>query len=287
MLNRGSAGERPHRLDSMNDIPPAPYLSTDDPSLFESTPLASAGWYDEGQHGGVVSALCAHAIEAVPSLTVMEIARLTVELFRVVPIVPLKVTTEVLREGKKIQVVAASVVDPAGTELARAVALRLRRTRLALPQEATTGDTHLPPPDTIASPDMTRWGIGDGGRILYHRHAIEVREVGAGFTEPGPGAMWLRIHRPLVEGHPLTPTTRAIITGDFVNGLSRLADARNFAFMNADLTIHLNRPPAGEWVGVEAVSTYEPTGRGLATGVLSDTKSPFGRATQTLFLDAR
>ncbi len=268
-------------------IPPAPYLATDDPAVFESTALASAGWYDEGQHGGVVAALLAHTIEAVPSLTTMGTARVTVELFRVVPIVPLRITTAVVREGKKIQVVAASAFDPAGTELARAVALRLRTTRIALPTETTAQASLHPPPEALSPPDMARWGIGADGRVLYHRHAIEVREIGAGFQQPGPGAMWLRIHRPLIDEVELTPTTRAIVAGDFVNGLSRLVDARRFVFMNADLTIHLSRPPAGEWVGVEATSTYEPSGRGVATGALFDTRSAVGRATQTLFIDTR
>jgi len=268
----------------MTELPPAPYLPTSSREVFESTPLAQAGWYADGQHGGVVSALLGRAIEAVPTLEPMEMARLTVELFRVVPIVPLRVTTRVIREGKRIQMVEASVFDPQSVELARAVGLRLRRTDLDLPLAAATPPLDLPGPDDIEPPDMTRWGIGGGGKILYHRQAIEVREISGGFTRTGPAAMWLRILRPLVAGEPISPLTRAVVTGDFVNGLSRLVNPTEFVFMNADLTIHLHRMPVGEWVGVEAVSRYDPVGRGVATGRLLDIKGETGRSTQSLFL---
>jgi acyl-CoA thioesterase len=88
----------------------------------------------------------------------------------------------------------------------------------------------------------------------------------------------------LVAGEPLSQLTRAVVIGDFVNGLSRLADPRRFVFMNADLTVHLHRMPAGDWVGVEARSRYDPVGRGVATGRLFDTRGEIGRSTQTLFL---
>lgn len=270
----------------MPDLPPAPYLPTDDPALVESTPLAQAGWASAGQHGGVVAALLGRAIETVASLAPMQLARLTVELFRVVPIVPLRVSTAILRQGKQIQVVEASLSDTGGLELARAVGLRLRVADLDLPPAAMSGPVDFPRPETLAPPDMRSWGIGKPGQVLYHRYAVEVREIEGGFRHTGPGSMWMRLLLPLVAGEELTPLTRAVVVGDFVNGLSRLADAGRFVFMNADLTIHLHRHPVGEWVGVSAESRWDGSGRGLATGALFDPHGEIGRSTQTLFLDA-
>lgn len=285
MVNRHVPSSRSHLQLPPMHIPEAPYLPTDRIDVVESTPLALAGWYEQGQHGGVVSALLARSVEAVPTLAPMEVARLTVELFRVVPLTTLRARARVIREGKRIQVVEASLFDPDGLELARAVALRLRTTRLDLPPSAHPPTPPVPLPADLPVPDMDHWGLGDPGRVLYHRHAIEVREPDEGFRRPGPGAMWLRIKRPLVAGEPITPLTRAIVAGDFVNGLSRLVDGRRFVFMNADLSIHLNRMPDGEWVGVSAESLYDPGGRGVATGLLFDTRSAIGRSTQSLFLD--
>lgn len=225
------------------------------------------------------------AIERVPALVPTAVARLTVELFRVVPIVPLRVNTTIIREGKRIQVVAASLRDPADVELARATGLRLRTTDLDLPQAADPAPISVPAPETLTSPDMRQWGVGPPGEVLYHRQAVEVREFDGGFAQTGPGSMWMRLRSPLVAGEELTPLTRAIVVGDFVNGLSRLADARDFIFMNADLSIHLHRLPVGEWVGVSAESNWDRAGRGMATGALFDVEAAIGRSTQTLFLD--
>ena len=107
------------------EIPPAPYLPTSDPQVVESTPLSQSGWYEDGQHGGLVAGLLARAVEAVPTLTPMEVARLTVDIFRVVPTVPLRVATSILREGKRIQLVRAHL-SAGDTQVAQATALRLR-----------------------------------------------------------------------------------------------------------------------------------------------------------------
>lgn len=269
----------------MNDLPTAPYLPTEDPDVVRSTALARAGWYPDGQHGGVVSALLGRAIERVPALVPMAVARLTVELFRVVPIVTLRVDTRIIREGKRIQAVEATLRDAADVELARAIGLRLRVADLDLPPEADPAPLSVPAPETLESPDMRHWGVGPEGEVLYHRHAVEVREFDGGFARTGPGSMWMRLRCPLVAGDELTPLTRAIVVGDFVNGLSRLADAREFIFMNADLSIHLHRLPEGEWVGVSAESNWGRAGRGVATGTLFDVEGLIGRSTQTLFLD--
>ena len=91
-----SEGPTPCHI-SLNEI--GPYGG----KLFETTMLARASWYENGQHGGVVAALMTRAFERQPSLTSMEVARVTVELFRVVPIDRLEVLTNLIREGNKIQ----------------------------------------------------------------------------------------------------------------------------------------------------------------------------------------
>lgn len=268
-----------------SDLPPAPYQPTNRTNTVESTPLARAGWYADGQHGGVVAALLGRAVESVPTLAPMEVSRLTVELFRIIPVVPLRYETRVVREGKKIQVVEASLFDPEDLELARAVAVRLRTTTVDLPPEASPPPLELPPPDPLTPPDMEEFGVGATGQVLFHRHAVEVREIDNGFQRIGPGSMWMRMIRPLVAGEDPTPLTRALVSGDFVNGLSRLSNSRRVVFMNADLTVHLSRLPEGDWVGVSAESTWEPGGRGIASGPLFDAKGRIGRSTQTLFID--
>ena len=248
--------------------------------ILESTRLAAAEWYDDGQHGGTVSALIARAVERLPSLVPMQVARVTVELFRVVPVAPLEVVASIIREGKRVQTSEVRVL--AGeTEVARGIVQRLRVTQL--PNEYPA----QPPPD---QPDDIRPFAGllpfrDAGRVSFARHAVDVIEAEGTFLEAGPATVWFRINIPLVAGEQLSPTQRAVISGDFSNGLSRLASPRETVFMNSDLTVRIARPPAGEWIAVSGDSVWDVGGRGVAESRLLDIDGWFGTAGQTLFLD--
>jgi len=50
-----------------------------------------------------------------------------------------------------------------------------------------------------------------------------------------------------------------------------------FLFINADLSIHLHRPPRGEWIGLDARTLLHPGGTGIAESVVHDTSGPVGR----------
>ena len=264
----------------------AAYLPTEDPNTYTSTPLANAGWYEEGQHGGALTALITGHIERMPTLTAMEIARITVEIFRVVPLVPLTIDTEIVREGKRIQKIRAKVTDPSGALLSTASVQRLRVADRPLPPEAATPDLSLPSPEDCPRLDLSKWGHGDGDKIMFHRGAIEIREIYGGFFDTGPGAIWMRLAKPIVAGSPATPAQRAVVVADFCNGVSRsLGD--DWVFMNSDLTVHISRYPEGEWVALDAESNYSGRGRGVAAGSLWDEKAWVGRSAQTLYLDRR
>jgi hypothetical protein len=53
-------------------------------------------------------------------------------------------------------------------------------------------------------------------------------------------------------------------------------------FINVDLGIHLERPPGGEWMAMDAVTRLGPAGAGVCTSVLSDERGRVGVSTQTL-----
>jgi hypothetical protein len=263
---------------------PGVYLPTSDPNTYESTPLANAGWYDEGQHGGSVAALIVGHVERIPTLTPMEISRVTLELFRVVPLVPLTITTSVVREGKKIQVVRAELTSHAGELLAMATVQRLRTSDRPAPDQDQTELKLTLPADIPIRPEGEPWGVGPSGKTMFHRNAIEFREIYGGFDTPGPGAIWLRMRTQIIAGEETTPPQRAVVVADFCNGVSRELDD-GWLFMNPDLTVHLGRYPVGEWVALEAVSHYSNLGRGVAAGTLWDARGWVGRSAQTLFLE--
>jgi hypothetical protein len=270
----------------MSQDHPGVYLPGAAPNSYRSTPLANAGWYDEGQHGGAIAALVVGHVETtVPTLTGMEIDRVTIEIFRVIPLVDLRIDTEVTREGKRIQSVEARVYGPDETLLSVATIQRLRVSDVPVPDDARPPALELPGPDDVGGSVGDAWGVGERGKAMFHRNAMEVREIFGGFGEKGPGAVWMRLKVPIVAGREISAVQRAVATADFCNGVSRALDYRDWVFMNPDLTVHIARYPRGEWVALSAESGYGDLGRGVATGTLWDIDGWLGRSTQSLYLD--
>ena len=116
---------------------------------------------------------------------------------------------------------------------------------------------------------------------------MEIRFVdGTGFGL-GPAHAWFRLARPLIDDEAASPLARAVAAADFGNGVSRIVDFDRYLFVNTDLTVHLHREPAGEWVLLDARTRLEPHGAGLAHSILSDEHGPLGLAAQSLFVAER
>jgi hypothetical protein len=60
-----------------------------------------------------------------------------------------------------------------------------------------------------------------------------------------------------------------------------------FLFINADLSLHLQRVPHGEWIGLDARTLLHRAGAATAESVLHDELGPVGRAFQTLVVQPR
>src|SRR5580704_17406670 len=100
------------------------------------TDFSRGPWSPDALHGGPVAALIARAVSSVPSDEPLHVARLTVELLRPVPVVPLTVTASLSPPGRKVQLVDVTV-SAGDHDLAWGRALRIRR--LADGSDATAG----------------------------------------------------------------------------------------------------------------------------------------------------
>jgi hypothetical protein len=116
---------------------------------------------------------------------------------------------------------------------------------------------------------------------------MDVRFVRGSFTEAGPATVWYRFDRPLVEGEAPSAAQTAVAAADFGNGASRVLAWEDWLFVNTDLTVHLHRDPEGPWVAIDARTTIEPDGSGLAVSDLHDARGPVGVGLQTLFVERR
>jgi hypothetical protein len=251
-----------------------------DGATAHTQPCAAGPWSADLQHGGAPASLVAWAAERIPTREPMHVVRLTVDLLRPVPIAPLEIRTDVVREGRKIQLCAVSLLNE-GVEVVRASVLKVRNAEIALPETAVEESILLPGPEVGAEPDDL---LGGGNGFVA---GLELRVVRGGFRKPGPGAIWFRARRPIVEGEALSPLMRAAMTSDFCNGASSVLDFRRWTFINADLSINLARPPVGEWILLDAQTWLASNGAGVAFAKLGDACGYFGRAIQSLVIEPR
>ena len=239
----------------------------------------AAGPWDSGmQHGGAPSSLIVWAAERIPTPQPMHIARLTVDLMRPVPVAPLTIETEILREGRKIQLCGIRLLAN-GVEVVRATVLKIRSQGVTLPDVVAEQPIDVPfQQDGVLQPPR-----GNNNFLA----STTLRAVRGSFLSPGPAAIWFRGDRPIVEGAAISQVMRVALAADFSNGVSSVLDFKKWMFINADLTVTLAREPVGEWILLNSEMTLGKDGAGLAVSRLGDEKGYFGRAIQCLVVEPR
>jgi hypothetical protein len=253
-----------------------------DGDRFMATESTRGPWNPGAQHAGPPAALLGRAIERFGGLDGVQVARVGYEILRPVPIGELTITTSLLRGGRSVEFVGASLLA-GGNEVMRATGVRIRTTEVP-PGAAAQPAPEAPPPGPDQGEPSRFFSTGDD--VGYHT-AMEWRFVDGAFLDPGPATVWMRMRQPLLPDEEPSPLQRVLIAADSGNGVSAALDWRHWLFPNPDLTVYLHRPPAGEWVCLQARTTIEPTGLGLAESRIYDRAGPVARGLQSLFVARR
>jgi hypothetical protein len=245
----------------------------------------SRGPWDPGAcHGGPVSALLVRLAERVGESTAWQLTRITVELLRPVPVdVPLRTWAEIARAGRMVSLVDTGLSTEDGTEVARARVLRIRRAPVALPaglvQEPAFGPAGAGSVSAVAP-----WATSG---TAYHKDSVDLAFTEGSFDAPGPVAMWCRLRVPLIAGEEPSGPQRVMAAADFSNGVANELDGETMSFINPDLTVHLLRPPVGEWIGARAKCHYGDEGAGMSDTALYDSAGRLGRGVQSILVAPR
>ncbi len=239
-------------------------------------------WDPRHQHGGAVAALVARAVERRAGDGFC-VTRLTLELMRPVPIDRLAVDVDVPRPGRRVLGISVSIsAGDLETEVVRAHAVAVRRTNLP------TGEGHAsflePGPE---AGNETSLAFDPDDELAFHRTGVEVRYVDGGGDRPGPARAWFRLRRPVVADEEPSGVQRAAAAADFGNGISWVLPFEDWIFLNPDLTLHLARPPVGEWIGLDSRTLPSDQGMGMAESEVYDCEGRLGRAAQSLLLERR
>jgi acyl-Coa thioesterase superfamily protein/acyl-CoA thioesterase superfamily protein len=243
------------------------------------TEAALSPWSDQALHGSPPTMLMAREIERFPAAQEMMVTRLTVELMRPVGRIPLTVRCRLVRPGRKVQLVEASLWN-GEQEVARATAVRIRRAEVSVPQQ--TDPLPHPGPESLLEWSGS-WRTG----AVYHLLGVEGRSQAPVDGRLSSGWAWFRLKLPLVPGEVPSGLLRICAAADFANGISYVVDPRQIAFINPDLTVYVLRDPVDEWVLLDAQTRLEPQGTGLAEGALYDRRGRIGRSLQSLLVEER
>lgn len=259
-------------------MPPAAFYEPDG-DAWVPTAATIGPWSPDAQHAGPPSALLAHAIEAAAAIDPAQVGRIAFDILRPVPLVPLRTATRALRGGRRVEQLEATLsVAADGTELMRARAWRLQRNAVELPDGLGVPD---PPPRGPAGLPVTGRPSFWHGDFVYW-DALEWRAAAGEFEAPGPATYWTRLRVPLLPDAATTPLEHLLIMGDAASGISSTLDWTAFNFANVDLSVALERPPAGEWLAMDAVTRPATQGAGACSAVLFDTDGRVGSSSQVL-----
>jgi acyl-Coa thioesterase superfamily protein/acyl-CoA thioesterase superfamily protein len=257
----------------------APSIFTAQDGRFVASELARGPWDPNAQHGGAPAALLMRAFERLPAADGLDLARVTYEFVRPVPLGELLVEAEVVRGGKRVQLLDGVIRTPDGVEVVRARALQVQRAQAG---SSSDGAGALAPPETGRENDFAA-----PHRPMFSPDAVEIRFVEGEFSGTGPASAWFRLRQPLIAGEETSALQRLAAAADFGNGISRVLPWEDYLFINPDLTLYIEREPAGDWIGLQAQTLIAPDGIGTSESVLYDLRGRVGRAIQALLVARR
>lgn len=254
------------------------YFIRESATRFRPTEHVGGAWNPQEQHIAPVIGLLAHAIEhdfAQRRADGLRLIRLTCDILGTIPLEAVEVTVEVIRPGRTIELVQATLSHGGRSAVIARAWLSAEFTTATVAGSALE---HLP--ERTA---MSRWGLNTNwpGKFVA---SIEIwrRELALGRVQ-----FWVRSPLKLLADEPVSNTAQALSVIDVANGVAARVAPEQVAFPNLDLSVHLFRQPAGDWIGLDSTASLGPDGAGLTHSVLHDEHGPLGSLAQVLTVRPR
>lgn len=243
---------------------------------FLPTRVAISSWSPTQVGGPAVCGLLARELETRSPGVEFVPARLTVDMFSPVADEPTTVRSTVVREGKRICVADAELVQH-GEVRSRATVVYLRT------GEVPAGDLwqpgrYLPVPE---APDISE----AGAHPLFKSGDGEWTRDFAASQNAERKVIWQNM-LPVVAGDPVTPFQRAAMAGDAASFMTNWGSA-GIGYINSDVTLALARLPIGPGIGVLAQDQVGAAGISVGTVALYDRTGPLGTAVVTAVSNVR
>lgn len=252
---------------TMKTVAEVPYLFERDGDVLKPTSYSLGPWGDT-MHGAAIAASLVQQLDSVIGNGGFRLARSTVELFRPAPMGDVRISSVVIRDGSRVRVADAGMkVNDA--LVARCVGLFLKESS---PEGLNVSDLSLG-----AGPEGHDKLLKPAPRISDRPRFIdraELRPITFGEREKLSCA-WVNIPFSLTSEEPLSPAARAAAAAEYLSGLSFMFP-EGLRFINAEITMHMNRPPSSQWICVSADLRISYEGTALARAMLFDERGIFG-----------
>ena len=254
-----------------------------DPSnkvIYHPTVSARGPWDPNSLHGRVISGLIAYEVETnycdASELENFQVTRITVDLFRPPPMSPLFAGGEVIRSGRRIKVIdihiSTDFPDRGITEIARGRVVMLRRS------ENPPGAIWSPPPWDLKPPNEDhpphKDTSSDSENHLPMWQTVEDRQNSEGEYSnsmhspelPIRKLAWIRETHNFISGEPASPLVCVAQVADVANPFAN-SGTKGLNYINADVSLYLQRNPVGSWIGTEAF--YHDAYDGVSVGTIA------------------
>ncbi len=249
------------------------YFERTGTKTYRATEEVGGAWDVANQHIAPALGLLLHAVEGHRDARRddgLATGRLSYDILGTLPLGPVDIEVEVLRAGRTIELVGATLSSGGRPAvLLRAWLMQETDTR-AIEGSALAP---IPGPEDMAAWDPTT--VWPGGFVA----SVQLRRSE---TEPGRAAFWVRTPVPLVADEPVSALAGAVGLLDLANGMAVRADPLQVAFPNIDLTAHFFGRLAGPWVGFDTTVSFGRSGLGVTSTVLHGPLGPVGTMSQAL-----
>jgi len=253
--------------------------------LYLPTAWAGSPWSADAQHGAPVAGLFTRSAEECAAESGLQLARLTVDLFRPVPKQPLRLTKRWLRRGRRLGLVE-STLSLGDEEVSRGTALLLAPRPDLVTGWVEAAPPLPPPPEAARAIDFMPNVFSASAPPGFH-FSLQVRTAR---DAHGPVA-WLTTPLELVAGEPTSPQVRFGALSDMTFAMAGRLSLRiravegaqvQMRFINADITIYRERAPEGSWLGLRPTTLSQRAGIGIAEVEQFDETGRIGRSLQAL-----
>jgi hypothetical protein len=245
---------------------------TADGDALVPTELACSLWSDDQVHGVALSGALARALEqavAETGRTDLRPARYTVDLFRAARMAPCRISTTVVREGRRLCLVDA-VLEQGGEPVARASGLFLLATEPAPGEVWEPGITFDPPPLDLAP-------VSDSPRVPLFSSERIGWSTSFGEHQNGDRKKTWQTAVPVVPGEQPSTFVAVASVADAASMVTNWG-SNGVEHINTDITLTMARLPVSLEVGLAALDRVSDSGIAVGTVAVFDREGRLGTA---------